>query len=170
MAISIRRAAAGDFDRVGDLTLQAYVEGGFIPPDSDYADTLRDARSRAQEAELWVAVADDAEVVGTITFAPPGSGYNEVAGPQEGELRMLAAAPEARGRGVGEALVRHCVAHAESLGLRALALSTQPTMAAAHRIYERAGFVRTPDKDWEPVPGVALLAYRLDLAPVGAPD
>jgi hypothetical protein len=36
-------------------------------------------------------------------------------------------------------------------------------MAAAHRLYARLGFVRVPERDWEPVPGVQLLGFRLDL-------
>ena len=36
-------------------------------------------------------------------------------------------------------------------------------MTTAHRIYQRIGFTRLPDRDWEPVPGVALLAFTLDL-------
>ena len=36
-------------------------------------------------------------------------------------------------------------------------------MTAAHRIYQRLGFTRLPDRDWEPVPVVKLLAFTLDL-------
>jgi hypothetical protein len=39
-------------------------------------------------------------------------------------------------------------------------------MHAAHRIYERLGFVRTPERDWNPVPhldDIALLTYELTL-------
>jgi hypothetical protein len=36
-------------------------------------------------------------------------------------------------------------------------------MASAHRIYERLGFVRTPERDWQPMPGVQLITYRLHL-------
>jgi hypothetical protein len=36
-------------------------------------------------------------------------------------------------------------------------------MHAAHRLYERLGFTRLPDRDWEPVPQVLLLAYSLSL-------
>lgn len=164
MTFEIRRAEASDLDAIGAITVRAYVEGGFMHPESDYAETLADARDRAEKAELWVAVEDDGEVLGSVTFAPPGSEYNEVAGPEEGELRMLAASPEARGRGIGAALVRHCIERARDLGLSAVVLSTQPTMAAAHRIYEAVGFRRTPEKDWAPIPGVDLLAFRLDLA------
>jgi hypothetical protein len=34
-------------------------------------------------------------------------------------------------------------------------------MRAAHRLYERAGFVRMPERDWSPAPGTTLLAYGL---------
>ena len=37
-------------------------------------------------------------------------------------------------------------------------------MATAHRLYERLGFVRTPERDWSPSPDVDLLAYRLPLS------
>jgi ribosomal protein S18 acetylase RimI-like enzyme len=164
MTFAIRRADPADFERVGTLTVQAYVEDGHIPKGSDYASTLADAASRAADAELWVAV-DDATgtVLGSVTFAAPGSPYLEVAGPLEGEFRMLAVAPEARGLGVGAALVQHVVSRARERGLQGLAMSTQPTMLSAHRIYQRLGFERTPERDWSPVPGVELLTYRLAL-------
>ena len=44
-----------------------------------------------------------------------------------------------------------------------LVLSSLPEQEAAHRIYRRLGFRRTPDRDWEPAEGVDLLAFRLDL-------
>ena len=39
-------------------------------------------------------------------------------------------------------------------------------MHGAHRIYERLGFVRTPERDWNPLPelvGITLLTYELTL-------
>ena len=38
-------------------------------------------------------------------------------------------------------------------------------MTVAHRLYERAGFVRTPSYDWTPIPGVDLRGYALTLEP-----
>lgn len=164
MTFAIRRADPADFERVGTLTVQAYIEDGHIPAGSEYAHTLADAASRACDAELWVAVEDaTGSVLGSVTFAAPGSPYLEVAGPREGEFRMLAVAHEARGLGVGAALVAHVIGRARELGLTGLAMSTQPTMLSAHRIYQRLGFERTPDRDWSPVPGVELLTYRLAL-------
>jgi ribosomal protein S18 acetylase RimI-like enzyme len=76
---------------------------------------------------------------------------------------MLAVVPAARGLGLGEALVRHCIARAREDGCRTLRLSTEPVMHAAHRIYRRLGFARTPERDWELQPGVELLTYALAL-------
>jgi ribosomal protein S18 acetylase RimI-like enzyme len=98
-----------------------------------------------------------------VTFAPPGSPYADLAQEQEGEFRMLAVSAEARGRGAGEALVRGCIERARELGLPRLVMSTQNAMVHAHRIYDRLGFVRTPERDWSPVPGVQLMTYSLDL-------
>jgi hypothetical protein len=36
-------------------------------------------------------------------------------------------------------------------------------MKAAHRVYERFGFVRTPARDWEPRPDLELMTYELSL-------
>ncbi|KJY47361.1 acetyltransferase, partial [Streptomyces sp. NRRL S-444] len=88
----------------------------------------------------------------------------DIAGAGEAEFRMLAVAREGRGRGAGEALVRACMERARAIeGVRRLVLSTTQDMVGAHRIYERLGFVRTPERDWEPVPGLTLLTYGLAL-------
>jgi ribosomal protein S18 acetylase RimI-like enzyme len=107
-------------------------------------------------------------VLGTVTFVRPGTRYAEVSARDEGEFRMLAVSTAARGRGVGEALVRHCLRRATDLGLRALVLSTLPQMRSAQRVYERLGFIRTPERDWEPRPGMLLITYRRSVAPPGA--
>ena len=134
-------------------------------PDDPYADKLRNAEARSAEAELWVAVdGDDLQLLASVTIAPEGSPWREVAMPDEGEFRMLAVAPEAQGRGVGHALVSFCLDRFREMGCTAVALSTLAEMAKAHRLYERLGFRRLPERDWEPYPGVRLIAYRKELA------
>jgi GNAT superfamily N-acetyltransferase len=81
---------------------------------------------------------------------------------------MLAVSPEARGQGVGSALARWCVDRAREQGCTAVALSSLEAMRSAHRIYERMGFVRTPDRDWWPTAEIRLITYRLDLTEPGA--
>jgi ribosomal protein S18 acetylase RimI-like enzyme len=76
---------------------------------------------------------------------------------------MLVVDPEAQGRGVGELLVRTCLERARAAGKRRMVLSTAEGMTAAHRLYERLGFKRAPERDWTPLPGITLLIYTREL-------
>ncbi|EFL17518.1 GNAT family N-acetyltransferase [Streptomyces sp. C] len=164
MDIEIRTAREDEYGRLGEITGAAYSGDGLLDLNDDdtYLNVLRDVAGRAGDGEVLVAV-EDGRVLGGVTFAAPGSRLADVAGPEEAEFRMLAVAPEARGKGVGEALVRACTERARALGVRALVLSTQPAMLGAQRIYGRLGFVRTPELDWSPIPALKLLTYRLEL-------
>ncbi|WP_329379408.1 GNAT family N-acetyltransferase [Streptomyces sp. NBC_01351] len=164
MDIVIRAALPAEYEQLGEITAQAYLGDGLLGSgEAFYVAVLRDVAGRAADAEVLVAV-DESGLLGGVAFAPPGSPLADVAGPGEAEFRMLAVSSEARGRGAGEALVRACMARARELeGVTHLVLSTQRGMTGAQRIYDRLGFVRTPERDWAPVPGLTLLTYRLEL-------
>jgi ribosomal protein S18 acetylase RimI-like enzyme len=163
-AMEIRVAAPEEYAVVGELTVREYVAGGHVPPASPYVDSLRDAARRAEQALLLVAVEDGA-VLGSVAFTNGGQPYANIAAPGEAEFRTLVVAERARRRGIGEALVRECVRRAREAGATALRLSSGPTMTGAHRMYDRLGFTRTPDRDWTPESGGdPLLTYELDLA------
>lgn len=166
MDITIRPARDEELDAVGELTARAYLEDGLLTfgAGDPYLAELRAARRRAEHTELLVAVdtASDS-VLGAVSFVGDGGEYADLAGPGEGEFRMLAVRPEGRGRGAGEALVRACVDRARERGLGRLVLCSQGGMAAAHRLYGRLGFAPAPERDWEPYPGLALHAFTLEL-------
>ncbi|RLV51000.1 GNAT family N-acetyltransferase [Nocardioides mangrovicus] len=157
--VRIRAATEADLDQVGRITEGAYAEFMVGEEHAHYRPQLRDAGPRFREAELLVAVDALGEVVGAVTVCPLGSPWREIASEEEGEFRMLAVAPAARGQGVGEMLVRHVVDGFAAQGLTRTALSTLPQMTAAHRLYARLGFVRAPGRDWSPAPGVDLWAF-----------
>jgi ribosomal protein S18 acetylase RimI-like enzyme len=157
--LEIRRATPPELAAVGELCVAAYAP--FLAHAGDYVNVLRDAARRAVGAELLVAV--DEGLLGTVTFVPDGGPMGEIAGPDETEFRMLAVSPAAQGRGVGTALLRRVVEASAERGRNGVVCSSQPSMRAAHRIYERVGFTRAPDRDWSPLPGVDLLAFALRL-------
>ncbi|MFC0450698.1 GNAT family N-acetyltransferase [Rhodococcus jostii] len=160
--IEIRNATPDDYEAVADLTVIAYVGGGFVEAHDPYTNRLRDTAERAEQADVRVAV-KEGQIVGSVTIAEPATPYADVAEPGELEFRMLAVSPDARGSGVGTALVRHVLDTAYDRGDRAVVMSTQPDMEDARRIYDRNGFVPVPERNWVPVPGVELTVLVREL-------
>ncbi|PZF80803.1 GNAT family N-acetyltransferase [Jiangella anatolica] len=158
--IQVRLARPADHASVAAITVAAYDRDGFLDGDEEYAEELSDVAHRAAEATLLVAVDEDETVLGAVTFCRPPSPYVEIARPGEAEFRMLAVDPAARGRGVGAALVQACLDLAREHGDHTMVLSSLPRMHTAHRLYERLGFVRTPERDHYPIPDFLLIAYQ----------
>lgn len=72
--------------------------------------------------------------------------------PGEAEIKRVYVRPTARGRGVGEAIVRELMRFAEIVGFSRVRLDTAPELQAAIRLYERLGFTH-------------ILPYKPDLLP-----
>ena len=161
-SVVVREAVPTELDAAGAVVRAAYAAEGHTP--AFYLDVLADARARARDACLAVAVDPSGQVVGSVTFALPGSRWSEVAADGEAEFRMLGVLPAHRGLGVGAALTDWCLDRARGLGLRRVVLCSQPSMTAAHRLYRGRGFVRSPELDWSPAPGLTLLGFSLDLS------
>lgn len=91
----------------------------------------------------------DHAVFGAVVLATQGGPLSMHTKKGEVEFRMLAVAPSARGRGVGEALVRACLARAARPphSAHSMVIWTQPEMHAAQELYARLGFLRVPERD-----------------------
>jgi ribosomal protein S18 acetylase RimI-like enzyme len=167
--VEIRAVRPEEYDAVAALTVSAYDGDGLVRRTAPYAERLADVAHRASAAVTWVAVDDEAgdRVLGAVTYCPLGSPYREIAlDDSEGEFRMLAVDPAARGRGVGAALVRRCLEQAAADGMQRVVLSSMSRMETAGRLYRRLGFVPLPDRDWAPHDtdaDVTLLAYVREL-------
>ena len=159
--VSVEPARPGDHARIAELTVGVYVDGGLASP--AYTPQLADVAGRATRSELLVARDGAGRVVGSVALVLDGDFGEITESGDEAAFRMLVVDPAVRGRGVGELLVRSCLDRARAAGKRRMVLSTDPRMTAAHRLYERLGFTRLPERDWSPIPGVDLLAYAIDL-------
>ncbi len=159
----IRPVEPSDFDELGALTVDAYRPFGVV--DDEYGPVLADVAGRAAVAPVLVAVDDDGTLLGGVTYVPPGE--NPMHENDEGDvasIRMLAIADHARRRGIGRALSERMIDMARADGAEAVVLHSSVHMTAAHAMYELLGFVRDPNTDWEPEPGIELIGYRLDLS------
>jgi len=159
--VTVRPATTDEAEAIGALTEEVYRDGGFLDDDEAYVTQLLDGAGRVRDA--LVLVADlDGSVVASVTLAEPGTPWSEISQPDELEVRMLAVAERARRQGIADRLMDEAEDHARRRGLAAVVLSTEPVMEAAHQLYERRGYVRQPERDWD-VDGFPLIAYRLAL-------
>lgn len=156
----VRPARPDELDAAGEVAARAYDVEPDMADHDDYLAAIRDARSRAAVAMILVAVDHAGTVLGSVTYVPDHRNpWSEIERPGEAGFRMLGVAPEAQGMGIGRALVEACVAAATQAGRSALAITTTPDRRAARHLYDELGFERDPERDFEPVPGVHLLAY-----------
>lgn len=167
--ITVRPARPDDVVLVGAITEAAYRDDGHLDLDGGdaYAVHLRDVARRMEEGTVLVADLDGT-AVGSVTLAPHGTPWCEVARPGEVEVRMLSVAADARRRGVAEALMAAVEAEAAATGHDAVVLSTMERMLGAQRLYARLGYTRQPQRDWDidhdDDVAAHMLAYRKSVA------
>jgi GNAT superfamily N-acetyltransferase len=163
---AIRDARPGDRDAILAVTLAAYEQ---------YADTLSPASWAMYRRNIQATLADvgpaaqivaedEDALLGAVLLFPagavmgnPGLASMTLECP---EVRLLAVAPAARGKGVARALMDECIQRARAAGAPALTLHTADIMAAAMRLYERMGFTRAPELDLRPAPEILAKGYK----------
>ena len=172
---AIRLAREDELDAVAELFAPALAryrdnEANWIL--DAYLAELLDVRSRFNVAETYVAV-DGTAIVGSIAFYADVvlEGWSSFPAGWAG-FRALAVHPDGRGKGVGARLVEHCLERARDVSAPALGIHTIDVLDDAVRLYERLGFVRSPEFDLraadvfpsdERDDGMVGLAFRHDL-------
>jgi GNAT superfamily N-acetyltransferase len=139
MAFEIVRLGPEDWERLRRVRLRALRDAPLA-----FGSTLDETAARPREVwvsqlrELptWVAATSHADV-GLVR------GGRDHDAPTRAWLLSMWVAPEARGRGVGDALVRSVVGWARDAGFVELRLEVGDLNAPAIQLYARHGFVPT---------------------------
>ena len=157
--VLVRRVRPEEYAAVSRLRLAAYAHDYELG--EEYAADVADVARHDTEGEVWVAEAEGT-ILATVTTAAPGRSLYSLGRPGELDWRLLAVAPEARGRGLGRLLTEFVVMLAVERGLQRVVMNSGTEMRAAHALYESMGFVRLGDR--ENPPGIEpTRTYGLDL-------
>ncbi len=167
--ISLHILDARDDERetIRDVTLAAYEQYAAVMPRPFWEEYRRQLLTTLdEEGSVERIIAEhEGTVIGSVLLYPPlANAYTRVqVSVCWPEVRLLAVAPGARGRGVGTALMDECERRARRAGATMLGLHTMDMMQEARRLYERRGFIRAPELDFHPAKGVLVKGYRRSL-------
>lgn len=135
--IHIRKYCAGDAAAAAKIWNQV-VEDGVAFPQEETLDAVSGHAFFTSQSYTGIAEDDDGQMVGLYILHPNNVG-------RCGHICNASYAVDAarRGQGIGEALVRHCLETARSLGFGILQFNAVvANNHAALHLYEKLGFVR----------------------------
>ncbi len=143
--VLVRETMLADWQALRDIRLHALR-------DAPYAFGSTYAREATfEEAEWRRRAARDGSFMAFLPEVGPAGlagGFQAEAGPVE--LVAMFVRPQARGRGVGEALIDAVIAWARQKDAASVHLWVTETNQPARRLYERCGFTVTPER--QPLP------------------
>jgi N-acetylglutamate synthase-like GNAT family acetyltransferase len=133
----IRPFKAADAEDVVKLVLSIQQQEFGVPITAHEQPDLLHVSAYYQSARgnFWVA-SDNGSIVGTIGLLDVGEA--------QGVLRKMFVARTHRGTGVAAGLLQTCLTWARMAGMTEVMLGTTDSMKAAHRFYEKWGFVEVP--------------------------
>lgn len=168
--MKIRDAMQDELALIREQRVDAYREHAEVIPGGHWRALERAISSEADTqpgAQLIVAELDGIIVGSVVLFPPNTDAYDgHVEALDHPEIRMLAVSTECRGQGVASALISECIQRSESNGFSSIGLHTGEFMKNAIQLYEKIGFERLPEYDFQPAgDGITVMAFRLRLTP-----
>lgn len=135
----IRAIRADDDPAVAVIIRDVMASFGAIGPEYSSSDPEVGAMSAAYDGARFACfvLEVDGRVQGCGGIAPLAGAEPDVC-----ELRKMYLLPEARGRGLGERMLHHCLEAARVRGYRRCYLETLSGMDAAQRLYLKTGFTK----------------------------
>lgn len=163
-----RLATKNEWLRIADLTKSAYAE---YAKDADpefwkmYQSRTRDLLLN-DESLIRIVDVDNDFIAASVIYVPPSKrkfGEKTVENKYP-EMRLLSVDPEYRNKGLANKLIDACEKKAKDDGYDFITLHTTSLMTTAKAMYERRGYERYQQIDFEPVPGFIVWGYIKNLS------
>lgn len=158
--LTVRPIGSGDDEAMANVIRTVMTEFGACGPGFSINDAEVDHMSEAYSVprSAYFVVTDGDRVLG-------GGGVAQLEGADESvcELRKMYLLPDARGAGMGRAVLQRSLDLARALGFRQCYLETLGPMSRAHKLYEQTGFRRLTAPMGDTGHPVCDVWYVLDL-------
>lgn len=167
-SIQIRLARMGEREALSSLTRDAYSEfKESADPTfwSNYMISIHETLTKQEEIDR-IVLELDGKLAACVILCPPYEkqmGDRIIKNPCP-EMRLLAVSQQQRNKGLAGRLIDFCEAKAKEDGFESMSLHTTQLMLTAKAMYERRGYERFPEIDFEPVPGFTVWGFKKEIA------
>lgn len=135
---SIRKIRASDNEKIVQIVHQVFEELGVPKTGTAYQDKelygMFEAFEAMPKADYYV-IEEEGQIIGCAGIAPLANFEGNVC-----ELQKMYFLPVARGRGLGNELIKICLTQAKAYGYENCYLETMPYMKTAQALYQKNGF------------------------------
>ncbi|SEP55001.1 GNAT family N-acetyltransferase [Flavobacterium urocaniciphilum] len=137
MIYTIRKIEAKDNAAMAQIIRKIFDELNAPKEGTAYADPFLDRLSEVylNQNEKYFVVEINGEIKGGAGIAPLANDDSGIC-----ELQKMYFAPEIRGFGIAQEVMRHCLEFAKQAGFKKCYLETLPYMEAAQKLYRKFDF------------------------------
>lgn len=134
---TIREIQIEDNPKVAACIRSVLIEFGVPKVGTAYEDTALDCMLETydEDRKVYYVVEEDGDIIGGAGISPLDHFEGNVC-----ELQKMYFSPQARGRGLGSAMISKCLEKAKDFGFEMCYLETMPYMDAARKLYKKNGF------------------------------
>ena len=135
--IVIREIQKRDNPAIATIVRTVLIEMGAPKVGTAYADPHLDFlfETYSEPKSMYFVIENNEKIIGGAGIGPLENEENSIC-----ELQKMYFLPEARGMGLGTQMMERCLKAAKDFGYKKCYLETLPTMLAAQKLYQKAGF------------------------------
>ena len=135
--IVIREIQKRDNPAIATIVRTVLIEMGAPKVGTAYADLHLDFlfETYSEPKSVYFVIENNEKIIGGAGIGPLENEENSIC-----ELQKMYFLPEARGIGLGTQMMERCLKAAKDFGYKKCYLETLPTMLAAQKLYQKAGF------------------------------